>query len=95
MKYEKCEYVHGGTAIKAYSDWGEPWATVSINLTDYGLKPEDSNHIFIPVYKLDETTVETIKHDLVEAVVREVRIGDFKAPCLYVKLKENWRDIYE
>ena len=98
MRYEASYYENDcTTAIKAYSDQGEPWCTVTVNLSAYGIKPEDNNHVYIPAYKLDESTLNTILSDLVDKVERNIFLGFIQGrtdecKCLYVKLKDGWRE---
>ncbi|MBP5432205.1 hypothetical protein [Ruminococcus sp.] len=98
MYYVASTYVcDDTTAIRAYSDSGECECTVTINLIDYGLRPENNEHVYIPAYKIQEYSQEIfnqILSDLVEEVKDEVFIGhNNSCKCLYVKLKENWRDL--
>lgn len=94
MKYIESRYIFDGmTAIQMLTDEGEPWCTVSVNLSDYGLVPQDSDHIFIPLYKFDDKTVQTILNDLVAEVEKEVSIGyNESCKCAYVRLKDDWRE---
>lgn len=98
MNYRASNYVFDDTtAIMAYSDIGEPECNVSINLSDYGLRPENNEHIYIPAYKIEEYSNDVfnqILSDLVEEIKKEVYIGyNNSCKCLYVKLKSNWREI--
>lgn len=97
MKYTRSFYVSNGTtAIEMWSDNGEPWATVTVNLQDYGMIPEDENHIYIPAYKLNVDLVEQITKDLVEEVVCTEYIG-YNGDCkvLYARLRPDWKEICE
>lgn len=98
MTYRASNYVCDDTiAIRAYSDIGECECSVTINLSDYGLRPENNEHIYIPAYKIEEyseAVMKQIMEDLVEEVKKEVYIGyNNSCKCLYVKLKRNWRDL--
>lgn len=83
----------------AFNDMGEAECSVTINLSDYGLKPESDDHIYIPYYKIGEYSMELMNQiitDLVDEVKQEVFIGyKNSCKCLYVKLKSNWKDICE
>lgn len=54
------------TAIQAFTDEGEPWCSVSVNLSDYGLVPQDGDHIYIPLYKLDDIFAQFSTEELKE-----------------------------
>lgn len=100
MYYRVSRYCFdNSTAIRAFNDMGEPECSVTINLSDYGLKPENDDHIFIPYYKISEYSMELMNQiitDLVGEVKQEVFIGyKHSCKCLYVKLKDNWKDICE
>ena len=100
MIYRAANYVcDDTTAIMAYSDIREPECSVTINLSDYNMEPENNEHIFIPEYKIkpySEEIFNQIISDLVEEIKKEVYIGyNGSCKCLYVKLKENWRDLCE
>lgn len=100
MKYIASTYVcDDTTAIRVFSDIGECECSATINLSDYGLRPENNEHVYIPAYKIQEYSNEIfnqILSDLVEEVKDEVYIGyNNSCKCLYVKLKENWRDLVE
>ena len=94
MKYIESKYIFDDTtAIQAFTDEGEPWCSVSVNLSNYGLVPQDGDHIFILLYKLDDKTVQTILNDLVAEVEKEVVIGyNESCKCAYVRLKDDWRE---
>lgn len=92
LTYKKGYYFDGTTAIMAF-EGGQPYATVSVNLTDYNMKPKDENHIFVPAHNFDETFIATLFEDILEAKVRDIRYGwgrGFEA-----KLKNNWKEICE
>ena len=100
MIYRASHYVcDDTTAIMAFSDIGEAECSVSINLSDYGIRPENNEHIYIPAYKIEPYSKEIfnqIINDLVEEVKQEIFIGyKDSCKCLYVKLKENWRELCE
>ena len=100
MIYRASHYVCDDTvAITAFSDIGEPECSVTINLSEYGLTPENNEHVFIPYYKIaayDKDVLMRIIKDLVEDIKDVVFIGYHnKCRCLYVKLKSNWRDLCE
>lgn len=98
MKYEASYYEFDcTTAIRSYSNQGDPMCFITINLSDYGIKPEDNNHIIIPAYKIADNVLKTVLTDLVEKVEREIFLGFIQGKteekkCLYVKLKDNWRE---
>lgn len=92
MTYKRGTYFDGTTAIMAYEDW-QPFANISVNLADYGMKPKDENHIFVPAHNFDETFIATLFEDILEEKVRDIRYGwgtGFEA-----KLKDNWKEICE
>ena len=100
MIYKASNYIFDDTtAIMAFSDIGEPECSVSINLSDYGMIPENNEHIYIPYYKISEFIMDIMNRiilDLVEEIKEEVFIGyNNSCKCLYVKLKVNWRDLME
>lgn len=100
MYYRVSRYCcDNSTAIMAFNDMGEAECSVTINLSDYGLKPESDDHIYIPYYKIGEYSMELMNQiitDLVDEVKQEVFIGyKNSCKCLYVKLKSNWKDICE
>ena len=59
MFYKVSRYCcDNSTAIMAFNDMHEAECSVTINLSDYGLKPENENHIYIPYYKIAEYSME-------------------------------------
>lgn len=96
MRYLTNRYCFDNTlAIRAYDDW-EPYCDVTVNLSDYGRTPESDDYIFIPAYKLDDDDIAMIINDLVDEVVETFCIG-YNNSCkiLYVKLKDNWKDLVD
>ena len=95
LYYEKAEYVVDGTlAIRTWSideEYGffEPYGDVTVNLSGYGMKPEEG-HIFIPCYKMTSDYYGQIVHDIIEEVITPVQIG--LGVGVYAKLRENWED---
>lgn len=93
LVYYKGKYqADGTTAIVAVEEsTGEEYATVSVNLGEYGMKPQSENHIFIPSYKFSKEALDTFVSDLGKKVVREVPIGFGKG--IELELKDNWKEI--
>lgn len=95
LYYEKAEYVVDDTlAIRTWwidEEYGffEPYGDVTVNLSEYGMKPEEG-HIFIPTYKMTPDYYGQIVHDIIEEVIAPVQIG--LGVGVYAKLKENWED---
>ena len=96
LQYFKGKYCDGTTAIQACNaETGELYATVSVNLGGYGMKPQNENCIFIPTYKFEfsDEFVQKIKDDLVKKVIRKVPIGFGEG--IEVELKDNWKEFCE
>lgn len=92
MQFFRSKYCYGdGTYIAMLTEDGESWCDVTVNLDEYGLHPEDENHIYIPIYKMDDETLDYIKSHLVDTVINTVPIGFGSG--LYVKLVDNWKDL--
>lgn len=93
LVYYKGKYqADGTTAIIAVEEsTGEQYATVSVNLSGYGMKPQSENHIFIPSYNFTKEALDTFILDLGKNVVREVQIGFGKG--IELELKDNWKEI--
>ena len=93
LYYKKDEYVVDGTL--AISTWFEdeefgylaPYGDVTVNLSGYGMKPEDG-HIFIPTYKMTPDYLSQVIDDIVDKILYRVPIGF--AEGIYVRLKDDW-----
>lgn len=93
LMYEKNRYVADDTlAIRTWwideEGFLEPYGDVTVNLSAYGRKPEDDDHIYIPTYKMTSDYLGQLLDDIVDEVVGEVQIG--RGRGLYAKLKPNW-----
>ena len=96
MRYLINRYCFDNTlAIRAYNDC-EPYCDITVNLSDYGRTPESDDYIFIPAYKLDDNDIAMIMNDLVDEVVETFCIGyDNSCKILYVRLKDDWKNLVE
>ena len=91
MVYYRGKYTaDNSTAIQAYTNDGEPWATCTVCLVDYGMTPPDENHIFIPKYKLFKFYDQFVE-DLVDEVLYPVPIGYGEG--VFARLKPNWKEL--
>ena len=89
MRYVTEKYVAGGTAIQAFTDDDEPYATCSICLAEYGFVPKD-NEIVVPVYKLVGGAAEKIIADLADEVLGTVTFGPYGAEGRLIRLKKEY-----
>ena len=94
LYYEKNRYVVDNTlAIQTWWDgdgYLEPYGNVTVNLSAYGMYPQDDGYIFIPTYKMTPNFYEQVCKDIVEEVVSPVQIG--YGTGVYAKLKEDWEN---
>ena len=90
MFYITSTYRYGGTAVEAYTDEGEPYATCSINLSDYGIIPEPGQ-IIIPTYQFSEELNEKFIFDLAEEVIATVPFGPYDAKGVLIRLKPEYQ----
>lgn len=94
--YEKTKYVVDNTlAIKTWADLGEgiePYGDVTVNLSGYGIIPEEG-HIFLPKYKMSDEYFENVCSDIVDEVLCPVQIG--YGIGFYAKLKPDWEQKVE
>ena len=94
MKYYRSRYkADGSTAIICNTEYGTPYATVSICLVDYDRKPPTEKHIFIPKYKFTDGNYTMFKRDLVKAEVKTVQIGFGEG--VLVELRDDWKEFCE
>lgn len=92
MKYYRGKYVADkSTAITCTTDDGEPYATLSICLADYGMTPLSENQIFVPTYKMCDEDYEMFKRDLFKRELMEVQFGYGKG--MLVELRDDWKEI--
>ena len=93
MIYYRGKYMaDNSTAIQAYTDDGEPYATCTVCLAEYGMTPPSEDYVFVPTYKLFGF-YEQFKKDLVESEIQPVQIGFGQG--LMVKMKPNWKELTE
>ena len=64
LDFIRTNYVHGGTAILAFTDDGEYFTDISINLTSYGYYPNE-DHIYLN-HDLDEKLEALFRKHFVE-----------------------------
>lgn len=88
MRYEISEYKVGGTAVQAYTEEGEPYATCSVCLAEYGFIP-DEGEIVVPSYHFTEDVLEQILSDICDEVIAEITYGPFDSRGLWIRLKKN------
>lgn len=93
--YKKDEYAVDGTlAIRTYyrdEEYGymAPYGDVTVNLSGYGMIPEEGC-IFMPTYKMTDEYLVQVMDEIVDDVISMIPIGYTSG--LYVRLKENWED---
>jgi hypothetical protein len=92
LYYEKSRYAVDGTlAIMTWTDedgYFEPYGDVTVNLSGYGMFPQDDGYIFIPTYKMSTDYYKQVCDDIVDEVIQEIPIG--YGTGVYARLKENW-----
>ncbi len=96
LYYKKDEYVVDDTLYIGTwcNDCGyfEPYGDVTVNLSGYGMKPEEG-HIFIPTYKMTPEYFHQVCDDIVDEIIAPIQIGFGQG--VYAKLKDNWEDRVE
>lgn len=71
----KTKYMDGQTAYQLLSVYNEPLITATVNLSEYGMYPEDGN-VFIPGYSQFEGLYEGVKElGIVGPAIRTIGIG--------------------
>lgn len=79
----------GGIYIMSMHEQEGPWATLTINLTDYNLYPKE-NHVFVPIYKMNPMFYEDFLEEFAESVEKHT-FGPFNTEYLDVELIPDWR----
>ena len=93
--YEKSKYVVDGTLAICtwYEDeefgWLVPYGDVTVNLSGYGMKPEEGC-IFMPTYKMSPDYLSQVIEDIVDEIIGIVPIG--LGEGIYARLRDDWED---
>ena len=77
-----------GIAILAFTEEGELWCDISVNVPD--LPPLKENEIYIPLYKAKDIYEKVFKDFFVEEEIAHVKIG--YGDGVRVKLIDDFRD---
>ena len=91
MRYEVGKYTYGGTCVRAITNDGEPYATCSVNLVDYGLVPKD-DMIIVPTYQFTEEVNDKIISDLADEVIESFTFGPYNCAATLIRLKSEYAE---
>ena len=81
----------GGLAIMAFTEEGEPWGDISVNMPN--LPSLGENEIIIPLYNVKDEYEKVFRDNFVEKEIAYVKIGFGDGVC--VKLKNHFREFME
>lgn len=84
-------YANGDIAIQLISDIGEPLSTATVNLEEYGIRPQKGN-IIIKDNNENAGMVETFKHNgIITDVIRSFSYGYVVAGAYECVLSDEWK----